>query len=263
MKAGKLTGVDPNATTKMSDIDKKNFDLANDLLAGNYGTEEQVTTANATVQALNTKYSQPSATATAPQVVGKGRGGVEGGPSLSYDASGQPVYQSTQGKAQKLSGDPQINTAMNDIVNFAKEGRDITDIKAIFAQRYPNSVGALDTLLGGKTPAKESVKKTPKAVTKVEQNLTIGEVGKVLIDKGISIERAEKVAKSNDLWKPGKEGQIIDIESFKKALEEVKILDQFTADQITSMLKSIWTGLDVIGDKVIDLKIPGTSQLRK
>lgn len=79
-----------------------------------------------------------------------------------------------------------------------------------------------------------------------DKNMTIADVTKFLVKNGANIKRAEKIASSNDFI--DESGNIVDIESFKKAAKAAGVAARWTGSQ----LMNAWSDF-------INLPVPGTS----
>ena len=91
-------------------------------------------------------------------------------------------------------------------------------------------------------------------------NLTVKEMANVLIKHGIDTKRAEQVVE--EMSKQNQAGISVDIDSFKRALQEAGIFLKWSDAELMNIYKSVWGGLSKVGESLLNIKIPGTSQFR-
>lgn len=93
------------------------------------------------------------------------------------------------------------------------------------------------------------------------QNLTIGEFAQVVAKNGWSPERAAKEAASIKLMDAG--GHPIDFESFKTFFRAAKGAHDWTDAYLKNAFQTYVNALSSVGNAMLDVRVPGTSGMRK
>lgn len=174
-------------------------------------------------------------------------------------------FQTEKPKALPTAPEGMPETAMQSVIDAGGKTVEFANGRKYKFDSGTNKIVEIDAqpktgLAGAGKPGEAQAAEINPKVKTDSQNMTIRELAKMAYD-GMGPEQAVEYMKTHRMVP--EDGQIIDFESFKNAWKNVKKADKWTADQFVRAWKAYSNYANRAIEATLNLRIPGTSGLRK